>query len=119
MQLSAVPVRIFRVLAPTFRYWSRTEVHVYAFSIAANVLLSFFPFLIVSMSVARLFFDQKTTVAALDVIFRDYLPGALSQFLHEYGFAGRANISCAITDHLVYGKPFATLRAYGACILTD
>jgi uncharacterized BrkB/YihY/UPF0761 family membrane protein len=85
MQVSAVPVRIFRAVVPTFRYWARTEVHVYAFSIAANVLLSFFPFLIVSMSVARLFFDQKTTVAALDVIFRDYLPGALSQFLHSSG----------------------------------
>jgi hypothetical protein len=36
-------------LAPTFRYWMQTEVHVYAFSVAANVLLSFFPFLIVTM----------------------------------------------------------------------
>ncbi len=32
---------IFGFLAPTFRYWMRTEVHVYAFSVAANVLLSF------------------------------------------------------------------------------
>lgn len=77
------PVRIARAVAPTFRYWMQTEVHVYAFSIAANVLLSFFPFLIVSISVARIFFDQRTTVAALDMIFRDSLPGALSQFLHS------------------------------------
>lgn len=79
----SVPTRVARALAPTFRYWMQTEVHVYAFSIAANVLLSFFPFLIVSMSVARVFFDQKTTIAALDMIFRDSLPGALSQFLHS------------------------------------
>ena len=79
----SLPVRIARTLVPTLRYWMQTEVHVYAFSIAANVLLSFFPFLIVSMSVARRFFDQKTTVAALDLIFRDSLPGALSQFLHS------------------------------------
>ena len=43
---------IFRALRPTFRYWMKTEVHVYAFSIAANVLLSFYPFLIVSVAVA-------------------------------------------------------------------
>ena len=29
----------FRALRPTFRYWMKTEVHVYAFSVAANVLL--------------------------------------------------------------------------------
>jgi len=84
-----------RAVAPTFQYWAQTQVHVYAFSIAANVLLSFFPFLIVSMSVARVFFDQKTTVAALDLIFRDYLPGALGQFLHSDGH-----------DNLPRGQPF-------------
>jgi uncharacterized BrkB/YihY/UPF0761 family membrane protein len=95
MPLPALPVRMFRALLPTFRYWAQTEVHVYAFSVAANVLLSFFPFLIVSMSVARAFFDQKTTIAALDVVFRDYLPGALSQFLHSDAH-----------DNLPRGRPF-------------
>jgi uncharacterized BrkB/YihY/UPF0761 family membrane protein len=75
--------RIFGVFAPTIRYWMQTEVHVYAFSIAANMLLSFFPFLILAISVSRVFFDQKTTLAAIDFIFRDYFPGALSQFLHS------------------------------------
>ncbi|MBV8841788.1 MAG: YihY/virulence factor BrkB family protein [Bryobacterales bacterium] len=95
MHHPALPVRILRALVPTFRYWAQTEVHVYAFSIAANVLLSFFPFLIVSMSVARVFFNQKTTLAALDVVFRDYLPGALSQFLHSDAH-----------NNLPQGKPF-------------
>lgn len=75
--------RTVRALAPTLRYWMQTEVHVYAFSIAANVLLSFFPFLIIAMSLARPVFGYRTTVAAIDFIFRDYLPGALGQFLHS------------------------------------
>jgi membrane protein len=75
--------RIVRAVAPTLRYWMQTEVHVYAFSIAANVLLSFFPFLIVVMSLARPVFGYKTTVAAIDLIFRDYFPGALGQYLHS------------------------------------
>jgi len=79
----SLAARLFRSLAPTLRYWMQTEVHVYAFSIAANMLLSFFPFLIVAISVSRVFFDQKTTLAAIDFIFRDYFPGALSQFLHS------------------------------------
>jgi len=76
-------VRFFRALVPTFRYWMQTEVHVYAFSVAANVLLSFFPFLIVSITLSRLLFDQKTTIAAIDFALRDYFPDSLGHFLHN------------------------------------
>lgn len=40
-------MRILRPLWPTLKYWVEVEVHVFGFSIAANVLLSFFPFLLV------------------------------------------------------------------------
>lgn len=42
-----------RRFIPTVRYLFEVEVHVYAFSIAANVLLSFFPFLLVLIWAAR------------------------------------------------------------------
>ena len=61
----------------------QTEVHVYAFSVAANALLCFFPFLIVSLSLTRLIFDQQTTVAAMDSALRDFFPDALGQFLRR------------------------------------
>jgi membrane protein len=77
----SLAVRIFRGLALTFRYWMQTEVHVYAFSVAANVLLSFFPFLIVSVTLSRILFDQRTTVAAMDFALRDYFPDSLGHFL--------------------------------------
>jgi membrane protein len=76
-------IKFFRALAPTFRYWMQTEVHVYAFSIAANVLLSFFPFLIVSLSLSRIFFNYQTTVTAIDFALRDYFPNVFSQYLHN------------------------------------
>jgi len=59
----------------------QTEVHVYAFSVAANVLLSFFPLLIVMMSVSRLFFSEQAVVAAINLALRDYFPDALTQFM--------------------------------------
>jgi uncharacterized BrkB/YihY/UPF0761 family membrane protein len=68
-------------LAPTFRYWIQTEVHAYAFSVAANVLLAFFPFLIVTMSLSRLFFSEQATVDAINLALRDYFPDAFGQFL--------------------------------------
>jgi membrane protein len=75
--------RIFYFLAPTFRFWTRTEIHVYSFSVAANVLLSFFPFLIVSISLSRIIFDPFTTLAAIDLALKDYFPSELGQFLHN------------------------------------
>jgi membrane protein len=68
-------------LGLTARYWMQTEVHVYAFSVAANVLLSFFPFLIVSLSIARLVFPEYTVMGAINLALRDYFPDALQQFL--------------------------------------
>ena len=40
-------MRFLRPFWPTLKYWVQVEVHVFGFSIAANVLLSFFPFLLV------------------------------------------------------------------------
>ena len=70
-------------ILPTLRYWTQTEVHAFAFSVAANVLLGFFPFLIVSVSLSRLFFSGQTTVAAIDFALRDYFPDALDEFLSK------------------------------------
>ncbi len=73
----------FRALRPTFRYWMKTEVHVYAFSVAANVLLSFYPFLIVSVAVASKFFSRATALSAIDLALNDFFPDALGSFLHN------------------------------------
>jgi uncharacterized BrkB/YihY/UPF0761 family membrane protein len=70
-------------ILPTLRYWTQTEVHAFAFSVAANVLLGFFPFLIVSVSLSRLFFSGQTTLAAIDFALRDYFPDALGEFLSK------------------------------------
>jgi membrane protein len=74
---------LFAALGPTFRYWMKTEVHVYAFSIAANVLLSFYPFLIVSVALASRFFSRQTALSAIDLALSDFFPDALGTFLRN------------------------------------
>lgn len=59
----------------------RTEVHVYAFSVAANVLLSFFPFLIVMMSLFRYVFRWDSGVDAINLALTDYFPDVLGEFI--------------------------------------
>jgi len=61
-----------RHLIPTIRYLSQTEVHVYALSIGASVLLSFFPFLIVALTLVRNVFHIPLAEAALKFALYDY-----------------------------------------------
>jgi hypothetical protein len=41
------------IVRSTARYMLRTEVHTFAFSVAANSILSFFPFLLLLMTLIR------------------------------------------------------------------
>lgn len=66
---------------PTIRYLSQTEVHVYALSIGASVLLSFFPFLIVMLTLIRDVFHVPAAETALRMALRDYFPGDLGAFI--------------------------------------
>jgi YihY family inner membrane protein len=66
---------------PTVRYLSQTEVHVYALSIAASVLLSFFPFLIVMLTLIRDVLHFPAAERALVLALGDYFPGDLGHFI--------------------------------------
>lgn len=59
----------------------KTEVHVYAFSIAANILLSFFPFLIVMVSLFRYVFHWSAASKAVYYAVGDYFPDQMGTFI--------------------------------------
>jgi YihY family inner membrane protein len=58
----------------TARYLLRTEVHTFAFSVAANAILSFFPFLLLLMSLIRYVFHSQVMYGVVENLLRDYLP---------------------------------------------
>ena len=66
---------------PTMHYLSQTEVHVYALSIGASVLLSFFPFLIVMLSLLRNVLHIPMAEQALVFALHDYFPNDLGEFI--------------------------------------
>src|SRR6476659_3690481 len=63
------------------RYLSGTEVHVYALAISASVLLSFFPFLNVMLSMCRNVLHSRAAEDAIYLALNDYFPGELASFL--------------------------------------
>ena len=59
---------------PTIRYLTRTDVHTFAFSVAANAILSFFPFVILLLTLSRRVFHSQAMFDVIVNLLRDYLP---------------------------------------------
>ena len=58
----------------TLRYLMRTEVHTFAFSVAANAILSFFPFVVLLMTLTRKVFRSPKMSEVIVQLLRDNLP---------------------------------------------
>lgn len=56
------------------RYMSRTEVHTYAFSVAAQVVLSLFPFIVLLLTVAQRVFHSSRLVDVVGQMMTNFLP---------------------------------------------
>ena len=76
-------LRSGRALMPTLRYWMQTEVHVFAFSVSASLLLSFFPFLIVILSLCQHVLRWGAATDAIYFALNDYFPDPLGDFLRR------------------------------------
>src|ERR1700751_6454593 len=55
-------------------YLAQTEVHTYAFSVAANVILSLFPFIVLMLTLARQVFHSPAIEAVIAHENRFFLP---------------------------------------------
>ncbi len=56
------------------RYLAQTEVHTYAFSVAANSILSLFPFIVMMFTIARMVFHSKAMENVIGDEIRYFLP---------------------------------------------
>jgi YihY family inner membrane protein len=59
---------------PVLRYLMRTEVHTFAFSVAANAILSFIPFLVLLLTLTRQVFHSRAMYEIVLQLLRSYLP---------------------------------------------
>jgi membrane protein len=61
-------------LLALLKYLTQTDVHTYAFSVAANVILSLFPFIVLLLTIARKVFHSQAMVDVVSQLMRSYLP---------------------------------------------
>jgi uncharacterized BrkB/YihY/UPF0761 family membrane protein len=76
----------------TANYCAQTEAHVFALSIASSVLLSFYPFLIVVVSLCKYAFRWPAAVNAIYYALNDYLPGEVGQYISR-------NLDVSVRSH--------------------
>ena len=62
------------LLRSTAGYLVQTDVHTFAFSVAANAILSFFPFLLLLMTLIRYVFHSQLMYHVVEDLLRDYIP---------------------------------------------
>lgn len=62
------------LLLSTVKYLMRTDVHTFAFSVAANSILSFFPFVMLMMTIIRRVFHSAVMYDVVVQLLRDFLP---------------------------------------------
>ncbi len=74
LSAEAPPARRSGLVISSVKYLLRTEVHTFAFSVAANAILSFFPFVLLLMTLIRRVFHSRVMNDVVVQLLRDYLP---------------------------------------------
>jgi YihY family inner membrane protein len=66
--------RLTARLLPTLKYVWQTEVHTYAFSVACNAILAFFPFVVLLLTIIRRVFHSNAMYDVVIELMKMYLP---------------------------------------------
>ena len=72
-------------------YLAQTEVHTYAFSVAANVILSLFPFIVLMLTLAREAFHSPAMVAVIADEIRYFLPAGQDFVIRNMNILSRSH----------------------------
>lgn len=62
------------IFAALIRYLARTDVHTYAFSVAANSILSLFPFIVLLLTLTRRVFHSRSMEQVVAEMMKSFLP---------------------------------------------
>jgi YihY family inner membrane protein len=71
-------------LLSTIKYLTRTDVHTYAFSVAANAILSFFPGIVLLMTLIRRVFHSQAMYDTVLELLRSYLPAGQEFIIRNF-----------------------------------
>ncbi len=68
------------------KYMTQTEVHTYAFSVAANIILSLFPFIVMLLTISRLLIPEHSLESVVWQMMYNFLPSNQYFIMHNMQF---------------------------------
>jgi len=95
------PVSFLRRVVQTAGYVMRTDVHTFAFSVAANAILSFFPFMVLLLTLIRRVFHSKPMYEVVIALLRDYLPTGQEFIVRNLNVLANARQRAAIASLVI------------------
>ena len=95
------PVSFAKRLVLTAGYLMRTDVHTFAFSVAANAILSFFPFMVLLMTLIRRVFHSKAMYEVVIALLRDYLPTGQEFIVRNLSVLSNARQRAAVASLVI------------------
>ena len=90
-----------RLTLSTVGYLLRTEVHTFSFSVAANAILSFFPFVLLLMTLVLRVFHSPTMYRVIVELLRDYLPAGQEFVIRNLGALATAKNRAQLASFLI------------------
>jgi YihY family inner membrane protein len=90
------------------RYMTRTEVHTYAFSVAAQVILSLFPFIVLLLTLAQRVFHSARMVDVVSEMMSNFLPNN-----QEFVMRNMRLLAFAHTDAKIFSVVMLFITATG------
>ena len=88
-------------LVPTLRYLVRTEVHTFAFSVAANAILSFFPFVLLLTWLVRNVFHSHAMFQVIVDLLKNQLPAGQDFVVRNITVLADARHSARIVSAII------------------
>ncbi len=74
LSAAALPYGLWAQMVALARYMAKTEVHTYAFSVAANAILSLFPFIVLLLTLCRRVLHSHSMEDVVGDMMRSFLP---------------------------------------------
>jgi YihY family inner membrane protein len=103
---TAVPIEQVRPVVPATGTWPQvvalakymvqTEVHTYAFSVAANVILSLFPFIVMMLTISRLVLHSEVLWPVIGEVMSTFLPSNQEFIMRNMGIVAHPHKSTQI-----------------------
>ena len=101
----------WRQICALGRYLSQTDVHTYAFSVAANVILSLFPFIVLLLTLSQQVFHSSNMTGVVGQLMHSFLPTGQDFVMRNMALLAHPKKGAQIFSFVILSRFFLSVLA--------